>query len=275
MTQSALRRTLKSRIPLFWLVCAIGTLGPWACAVREPAPKQEYRIFYFEGGLVKETGPGNSMPLGSDMLIDYSPEQALAEFRRATGLDLKLEPALQQEVDSGSTRTVTFENQPVGAGSLPSVLSPDVATVPGNAIVHKAEICAVESVYDGDTIWVSCNGKREKIRLFCIDAPEMQQKPWGEQSRDHLRGLLGPTVGVERLDTDRYGRTVAKLWTGDDDTTLRMVRDGWAVVYEKYCPRYTEGSYYDWTEHASSARVGVWSEDGLQSEPWTWRANTK
>lgn len=78
-------------------------------------------------------------------------------------------------------------------------------------------------------------------------------------------------VGVERLDADRYGRTVAKLWTGDDDTTLRMGRDGWVVMYEKYCLQQTEWSYYDWTEHASSARTGVWSVDDDQSRPWEWR----
>lgn len=135
----------------------------------------------------------------------------------------------------------------------------------------QVQLCDVASVYDGDTIWVECEGKREKIRLWCIDAPEMQQKPWGKQSRDHLRGLLGSTVGIDRKDTDRYGRTVAKLWTGTEDTTARMVADGWAVAYPKYCPK-SERAYYDAEPLAETQQKGVWSKRGLQSAPWEWRA---
>ncbi len=153
-----------------------------------------------------------------------------------------------------------------GDGSVPS----NTAAARGGVGAANAELCDVESVYDGDTIWVSCSGEREKVRLYCIDAPEMRQKPWGEQSRDHLRGLLGPRVGVERFDTDRYGRTVAKLWTSDEDSTARMVNDGWAVVFPRYCPR-SEGEYYRAERTAKEDGAGVWSAPGEQSAPWDWR----
>ena len=52
------------------------------------------------------------------------------------------------------------------------------------------EGCTVSSVHDGDTIRAECNAEKLKVRLYCIDAPEMGQKPWGRESRDTLRELL-------------------------------------------------------------------------------------
>lgn len=136
----------------------------------------------------------------------------------------------------------------------------------------SGELCDVESVYDGDTAWVVCNGQREKLRLYCIDAPEMQQKPWGTQSRDHLRSIIGDTVSVERVEMDRYGRTVARIWSGDLDLNGQMLRDGWAVVYPKYCPK-SESVYRRLEVSAQNRDDGIWVNNGEQTKPWVWRAN--
>ena len=126
-------------------------------------------------------------------------------------------------------------------------------------------------MYDGDTVWLVCTGQREKIRLHCIDAPEMQQAPWGKMSRDYLRSIIGTQVQLERVDKDRYGRTVGRLiGNGDRDLNLAMVETGNAVVYPKYCPK-SEGGYYSAESGAKSARLVVWSVSGNQSAPWQWR----
>lgn len=144
-------------------------------------------------------------------------------------------------------------------------------TSPTPSPVRDAELCNVESVYDGDTAWLVCAGQREKIRLYCIDAPEMQQPPWGKMSRDYLRSIMPAQIMLERMDTDRYGRTVGRLLTPNgDDANLAMVRTGNAVVYPKYCPR-SEGSYYRAERHARDNASGVWSVAGDQSAPWKWR----
>lgn len=44
--------------------------------------------------------------------------------------------------------------------------------------------CRVLRVSDGDTITVNCSGQQDRVRLYCIDAPEMKQSPWGQRSRD-------------------------------------------------------------------------------------------
>ena len=138
--------------------------------------------------------------------------------------------------------------------------------------VGQIRLCDVKRVSDGDTLWVECNGQREKLRLHCIDAPEMGQMPWGERSRDHLSSLIGRQLHIEYRATDKYGRTVAKVRDGVVDVGARMVLDGFAVVYPKYCPP-SETDYYSHERHAKKRHLGLWSQPGLQSTPWVWRHN--
>ncbi|MDX1607142.1 MAG: thermonuclease family protein, partial [Candidatus Competibacterales bacterium] len=86
-------------------------------------------------------------------------------------------------------------------------------------------ICAVREVADGDTVTLSCPGGRLRVRVWGIDAPESGQQPWGDRSRDHLRQLLQPVseVQVQIDDTDRYGRSVARLFVDQRDIGLAMV----------------------------------------------------
>ncbi|MGB3204918.1 MAG: hypothetical protein WBB28_08025 [Crinalium sp.] len=48
----------------------------------------------------------------------------------------------------------------------------------------------IVSSSDGDTLRARFGSHIATIRLVCIGAPELKQKPWGEQSRDRLRQLL-------------------------------------------------------------------------------------
>ena len=95
-----------------------------------------------------------------------------------------------------------------------------------------AQAATVLSVGDGDTLRVDDRGKRLTIRLACIDAPEMAQGAYGEQSRALLANLapVGSDVTLKVVDTDRYGRTVAEISRGGQSLNLRMVRRGQAFA---------------------------------------------
>lgn len=142
---------------------------------------------------------------------------------------------------------------------------PPSATVKGMELV-----CRVQSVFDGDTLAASCPSGQIKVRVFGIDAPEMKQEPWGDRSREALRGLL-PRLGAIKLrvmDQDRYGRTVAQVVAGDQDLGLEMVRQGWAIVYQQYndSPLYQQAQ-----AEAKQARRGIWVKSGSQQDPAAWR----
>ena len=102
----------------------------------------------------------------------------------------------------------------------------------------------IEKCYDGDT----CTTKNgEKIRLACIDAPEIKGKNAepikAKKSKEFLNNLvLNKKVFIKRITTDRYGRTVAELFIDDINIQKLLVYKGYAKVYERY-------SYQcDWTK---------------------------
>ena len=130
--------------------------------------------------------------------------------------------------------------------------------------------CAVLSIYDGDNMTVRCDGRKIKVRLYCIDAPEMAQKPWGRQSRDHLRRITTDSVQLVVHTRDRYGREVGEVLANPGSLNLNQsqVQAGQAAEYDRYCK---EPVYRDLESAARRAKVGIWSMPGLQQEPWTWR----
>lgn len=91
----------------------------------------------------------------------------------------------------------------------------------------------VLDVHDGDRMIVAPMGDVRtplKIRLYGIDAPELEQKG-GPQSRDHLLSLVRPGQDVEviKMSTDKYGRTVALVATDrvlNAATCWKLVRRG-------------------------------------------------
>ncbi|EXJ16927.1 putative nuclease [Imhoffiella purpurea] len=129
--------------------------------------------------------------------------------------------------------------------------------------------CIVNSIYDGDTMRATCGGNEKvKIRLYCIDTPEMQQKPWGTESRDHLRRIAPRTVRLVEHDKDRYGRIVGEVFNDETSLNLAMVAAGHAAVYPKYC---SESRFFQAQNRAKSQRLGIWEKPGDQQRPWEWR----
>ena len=104
-----------------------------------------------------------------------------------------------------------------------------------------AESVTIRRCYDGDTCTTTAG---EKIRLACIDTPELRGKRAdpgpARLARDHLRAMVvGRQVGIRRITTDRYGRTVAELYANGINVQQAMVSSGNARIYQRYahqCP---------------------------------------
>ncbi|MBK1723847.1 thermonuclease family protein [Thiocystis violacea] len=133
---------------------------------------------------------------------------------------------------------------------------------------RKPPECMINSIYDGDTLRATCGAEKVKVRLYCIDTPEMGQRPWGTESRDYLRRIAPSTVRLVEHDKDRYGRIVGEVFDGETSLNLAMVAAGRAAVYPRYC---NESRFYAAQEQAKTAGRGIWEKPGDQQQPWTWR----
>lgn len=128
----------------------------------------------------------------------------------------------------------------------------------------------VIAIADGDTMRLLTAEKSQvKIRLAEIDTPERGQ-PYASRAREALAELVfRKPVRVVYVDTDRYGRTVGRVYVGDLDVNAELVRRGAAWVYRKYA---RDESLYRLEDEARSARRGIWSLPEVQRmPPWEWR----
>lgn len=92
------------------------------------------------------------------------------------------------------------------------------------------------SIGDGDTLRLRSSAGVVTVRLACIDAPESSQGPWGAAARRKLQELLpiGQAVELKTKATDRYGRTVAELFSGTRNINQALVGSSAAFVYWQY-----------------------------------------
>lgn len=137
-------------------------------------------------------------------------------------------------------------------------------------LLYPTVTCQVRRIYDGDTMTLNCNGRKVKARLYCIDAPEMNQHPWGRKSRDALRMMTPRTVKLRKISQDKYGRIVGEVFMSGaaESLNLQMVRQGQAAVYQKYCNSF---GYSKAEQNAQNSKKGIWRQAGLHQKPWISR----
>lgn len=122
------------------------------------------------------------------------------------------------------------------------------------------------SVVDGDTLKAKVQGVTMDFRLEGIDAPEHDQ-PYGAEATHELNSLVsGKQLVIVPSDTDRYGRTVARVWVGQLDVNRELVRRGAAWFESEYS---RDDDLYWEEQSARSAKRGLWAAPHV--EPWRWR----
>jgi endonuclease YncB( thermonuclease family) len=133
----------------------------------------------------------------------------------------------------------------------------------------------VVGIADGDTITVLRDGRDQvKIRLYGIDAPESGQ-PFGKASKQYLSSMVyGESVQVEVMDTDRYGRTVARIFVEGEDVNAEQLRSGHAWLYRQYCKGWVCNEWGGLEAEARSSGAGLWA-DKDPKPPWQWRRDKK
>ncbi len=146
-----------------------------------------------------------------------------------------------------------------------------LATTPALAATLSGKVVVVA---DGDTITILTPEKEQvKIRLVEIDAPEKDQ-PYGQKSKQSLSDLVfGKDVSVEWDKTDKYKRTLGRVFVGDTDANLQQVKNGAAWAYTQYL---TDDRIKQAETEARNAKVGLWALQPDQvMPPWEWRQRGK
>lgn len=140
--------------------------------------------------------------------------------------------------------------------ALPSLAIP--ATLQGRVV----------GVADGDTVTILTPERQQvRIRLGQIDAPEKAQ-PFGQRSKQSLSDLIfGTEVRVRVETTDRYGRTVGRVFQDNVDVNLEQVKRGMAWAYRQYL---TDKIFLEVEHAAKAAKIGLWS-DPNPTPPWEFR----
>ena len=103
---------------------------------------------------------------------------------------------------------------------------------------NKPEIgeITIKGCYDGDTCTSS---EGEKIRLACIDTPEIRGKRAKPNKAIAARNFLnnkikGKKVSIRRITEDKYGRTVGELSFNGENLQEILVKEGHAEIYKKF-----------------------------------------
>ena len=134
----------------------------------------------------------------------------------------------------------------------------------------------VVGVSDGDTLTLlvpdGASFKQLKVRLGEIDTPESKQ-PYGQRAKQALSDLAyNKQARVVVQDTDRYGRTVGRVYVGGVDVNAELVKQGAAWVYRQYLK---DQSLLALEAEAKAAKRGLWGlPEAERCPPWDWRKGT-
>lgn len=133
----------------------------------------------------------------------------------------------------------------------------------------------VVRVSDGDSVQVrDAHGRKRKIRMAYIDAPELKQS-FGRNSHRHLRQLIGgKKVQVEPFTHDQYGREVSRILLNGKDINLAQIQDGMAWHYRSIAKKEQKKNdyrqYRQAEKNAKKNRLGLWKNSRAEP-PWRYR----
>ena len=121
-----------------------------------------------------------------------------------------------------------------GCINLPLPLEGSVAAAekrkkPTSAATWRSRVL---SVLDGDTIYVADGGKRAKVSLYGVDAPEAGQR-FGEEAKRYLQKYVGREVDIQFVTRDSIRNTDICIVYYGFPVNTEMLKAGLAWYYER------------------------------------------
>jgi len=132
-----------------------------------------------------------------------------------------------------------------------------------SATMPKGLEVKVVRVVSGQTLEVTGIDEQSmlRVRLIGIDAPDLQQQPWGHAAKERLEAIIGsqPVLlefGVQEQDS--FGRRMAYVWQDGVFLNEKLVAEGYVLIL----PRSPNNKYDQRLERAQEwARLmgrGIW-----------------
>jgi len=96
--------------------------------------------------------------------------------------------------------------------------------------------------YDGDTCYVTVDGKNNKIRLLELDTPEISKPKCdaelelGLKARDYINNLIENASSIEfktEYKEDYFGRILSYLIIDGEDVSAKIVNNNLGIVYDR------------------------------------------
>ena len=132
----------------------------------------------------------------------------------------------------------------------------------------------VVRVVSGQTLEATSMGKALKVRLAGIEAPDLQQQPWGQIAKQQLEATISGKTATLELDgqPDKFGRQWAYVWQNGKLLNEQLLKEGYVL----WDGRSRDRKYDDRLEKAQAwARImgrGVWnSKQPMRQTPSEFR----
>jgi micrococcal nuclease len=120
----------------------------------------------------------------------------------------------------------------------------------------------VINVLDGDTFVLE---DKHKVRLSHLDAPALELCG-GSESKKRLEELVeNQKVSIERIATDDFGRSIAKVYLDDELINKILVAEGWAVYDSRETSELGQ-ELMALQKQAKQEKLGIFNPQCYQSE---------
>ncbi len=135
------------------------------------------------------------------------------------------------------------------------------------APVSSRQMVTVDRAVSGNTVELTFAGQVQKVRLVGVNAPNLNQKPWGPAAKDRLEAITQEADQKFSLELEptepkgtanyRYGY----LWRNNTLVNEQLIREGQGLAATQYVlPKY-ERQLVRAQAYARLMAVGIWSHD--------------
>lgn len=130
----------------------------------------------------------------------------------------------------------------------------------------------VVKIKDGDTIVIlDDNNNQITLRLAEVDCPESKQAFGNSAKQFTANEVALKTVNYTVTSTDRYGRSIAKVYYDNKYLSEEIIKNGYGWHYKKYS---NSNKLSNLEINARSKKLGIWGDKNIIA-PWEFRAYKK